>query len=51
MSKTAITAEPGIPMTDAEGNMYGFHGVPSPDGIRQTFEFEGASGHVCLQAS
>jgi uncharacterized protein YndB with AHSA1/START domain len=98
MSKTAITAEPGIPMisltrefdaprdlvfrahtdpdllvqwlgprdltttidryearnggtwrylqTDAEGNTYGFHGVfhgdPSPDGIVQTFEFEGA---------
>jgi uncharacterized protein YndB with AHSA1/START domain len=107
MSKTAITAEPGIPMiivtrefdaprdlvfrahtdpdllvqwlgprdltttidryearnggtwrylqTDAEGNTYGFHGVfhgePSPDGIVQTFEFEGASGHVCLQTA
>jgi uncharacterized protein YndB with AHSA1/START domain len=105
MSKTAITAEPGIPMvivtrefdaprdlvfrahtdpdllvqwlgprdlttavdryearnggtwryrqTDADGNTYGFHGVfhgdPSPDGIVQTFEFEGAPGHVCLQ--
>ena len=41
--------------TDAEGNTYGFHGVfhgdPSPDGIVQTFEFEGASGHVCLQTA
>jgi uncharacterized protein YndB with AHSA1/START domain len=107
MSKTAITAEPGIPMvivtrefdaprdlvfrahtepdllvqwlgprdltttidryearnggtwrylqTDAEGNTYGFHGVfhgdPSPDGIVQTFEFEGVPGHVCLQTA
>jgi uncharacterized protein YndB with AHSA1/START domain len=107
MSKTAITAEPGIPMvtiarefdaprdlvfrahtdpdllvqwlgprdltttidryearnggawrylqTDAEGSTYGFHGVfhgdPSPDGIVQTFEFEGAPGHVCLQTT
>jgi len=107
MGKTAITAEPGIPMiivtrefdaprdlvfrahtdpdllvrwlgprdltttidryearhggtwrylqTDAEGNTYGFHGVfhgePSPDSIVQTFEFEGASGHVCLQTA
>ena len=41
--------------TDAEGNTYGFHGVfhgdPSPDGIVQTFEFEGAPGHVCLQTA
>jgi uncharacterized protein YndB with AHSA1/START domain len=107
MSKTAIAAEPGIPMvivtrefdaprdlvfrahtdpellvqwlgpreltttidryeardggiwrylqTDAEGSTYGFHGVfhgdPSPDGIVQTFEFEGAPGHVCLQTA
>ena len=107
MSKTAITAEPGIPMItitrefdaprdlvfrahtdpdllvqwlgprdltttidryetrnggpwrylqpDAEGNTYGFHGVfhgdPSPDGIVQTFEFEGAPGHVSLQTA
>ena len=107
MSKTAITAEPGIPMViiarefdaprdlvfrahtdpdllvqwlgprdltttidryearnggtwrylqaDAEGSTYGFHGVfhgdPSPDGIVQTFEFEGAPGHVCLQTT
>lgn len=39
--------------TDAEGNTYGFHGIfhgdPSPDAIVQTFEFEGAPGHVCLQ--
>jgi uncharacterized protein YndB with AHSA1/START domain len=41
--------------TDAEGNTYGFHGVfhgdPSPDAIVQTFEFEGAPGHVCLQSA
>jgi uncharacterized protein YndB with AHSA1/START domain len=107
MSKTAITAEPGIPQiiitrefdaardlvfrahidpdllvqwlgprelamtidkyeardggtwryvhTDADGSTYGFHGVfhgdPSPDAIVQTFEFEGAAGHVCLQTA
>ncbi len=38
--------------TDADGNAYGFHGVfhgtPSVDGIVQTFEFEGAPGHVSL---
>ena len=107
MSKTSITAEPGIPMiittreidaprdlvfrahtdpdllvqwlgprdltttvdryearnggtwrytqSDAQGNSYGFHGVfhgdPSPDAIVQTFEFEGAPGHVCLQSA
>jgi uncharacterized protein YndB with AHSA1/START domain len=37
---------------DAAGNEYGFHGVfhgtPSPDGIVQTFEFEGVPGHVAL---
>lgn len=37
---------------DADGNEYGFHGVfhgtPSPDGIVQTFEFEGAPGRVSL---
>jgi uncharacterized protein YndB with AHSA1/START domain len=37
---------------DGEGNEYAFHGVfhgtPSPDGIVQTFEFEGAPGHVSL---
>lgn len=39
---------------DAEGNEYGFHGVfhgtPSAaDGIVQTFEFDGAPGHVSLE--
>ncbi len=38
--------------TDSAGNEYGFHGVfhgtPSPDGIVQTFEFEGTPGHVSL---
>src|SRR6185503_2040069 len=37
---------------DAAGNEYGFHGVyhgtPSPDGIVQTFEFEGTAGHISL---
>ena len=37
---------------DEDGSEYGFHGVfhgdPSPDGIVQTFEFEGAPGHVSL---
>jgi uncharacterized protein YndB with AHSA1/START domain len=41
--------------TDSDGNEFGFHGVfhgdPSPDAIVQTFEFEGAPGHVCLQTS
>jgi uncharacterized protein YndB with AHSA1/START domain len=41
--------------TDADGNTAGFHGVfhgdPSPDAIVQTFEFEGAPGHVCLQTA
>jgi uncharacterized protein YndB with AHSA1/START domain len=38
---------------DADGNAYGFHGVfhgdPSPDGMTQTFEFDGAPGHVSLE--
>ncbi len=38
---------------DPDGHEFGFHGVfhgtPSPDGIVQTFEFEGAPGHVSLQ--
>jgi uncharacterized protein YndB with AHSA1/START domain len=38
---------------DADGNEFGFHGVfhgtPSVDGIVQTFEFEGAPGHVSLE--
>ncbi len=37
---------------DPDGNEYGFHGVfhgdPSPDALVQTFEFEGAPGHVSL---
>lgn len=41
--------------TDAEGNEFGFHGVfhgtPSPDGIVQTFEFEGVPGHVKLDTT
>ncbi len=40
---------------DAQGNEYGFHGVfhgtPSPDGIVQTFEFEGVPGHVSLDTT
>jgi uncharacterized protein YndB with AHSA1/START domain len=40
---------------DADGNEYGFHGVfhgtPSVEkGIVQTFEFEGAPGHVSLES-
>jgi uncharacterized protein YndB with AHSA1/START domain len=39
---------------EADGTAYGFHGVfhgtPSPDGIVQTFEFEGAPGHVSLES-
>jgi uncharacterized protein YndB with AHSA1/START domain len=39
---------------DQDGSDYGFHGVfhgdPSPEGIVQTFEFEGAPGHVSLDA-
>ncbi len=35
---------------DNDGNAFGFHGVfhgdPSPNGIVQTFEFEGAPGNV-----
>jgi uncharacterized protein YndB with AHSA1/START domain len=37
---------------DADGNEYGFHGVfhgpASPETLIQTFEFEGAPGHVSL---
>ncbi len=37
-----------------DGTEYGFHGVyhgtPSPEGIVQTFEFEGAPGHVSLES-
>jgi uncharacterized protein YndB with AHSA1/START domain len=38
---------------EANGTEYGFHGVyhgtPSPSGIVQTFEFEGAPGRVSLE--
>jgi uncharacterized protein YndB with AHSA1/START domain len=37
---------------DSQGNEYGFrgvfHGDPTTDGLVQTFEFEGAPGHVSL---
>jgi uncharacterized protein YndB with AHSA1/START domain len=37
---------------DGDGNEYGFHGVfhgpASPDVMVQTFEFEGAPGHISL---
>ena len=37
---------------DGEGNEYAFHGVfhgmPTPERMVQTFEFEGAPGHVAL---
>ena len=40
---------------DPAGNDYGFHGVfhgtPSPEGIVQTFEYEGMPGHVMLQTT
>jgi len=40
---------------DEAGNEFGFHGVfhgdPSPDGIVQTFEFEGAPGHVSMDTA
>ena len=40
---------------DDQGNTFGFHGVfhgePSFDGIVQTFEFEGAPGHVTLDTA
>jgi uncharacterized protein YndB with AHSA1/START domain len=39
---------------EEDGTEYGFHGVfhgtPSVDGIVQTFEFEGAPGHVSLES-
>ncbi len=39
---------------DAEGNEFGFHGVfhgdPSPERTVRTFEYEGAPGHVSLEA-
>lgn len=39
---------------DPDGNSYGFHGVfhsVAPDRLVQTFEFEGAPGHVSLDAA
>jgi uncharacterized protein YndB with AHSA1/START domain len=37
---------------DTDGTEYGFrgvfHGAPSPDGMTQTFEFDGAPGHISL---
>jgi uncharacterized protein YndB with AHSA1/START domain len=40
---------------DAQGNEFGFHGLfhgtPSPDGIVQTFEFDGTPGQVSLQST
>jgi uncharacterized protein YndB with AHSA1/START domain len=40
---------------DTDGTEYMFrgvfHGTPSPDGIVQTFEFEGAPGHVALETA
>lgn len=40
---------------DDDGNEFGFHGVfhgeASPDGIVQTFEFEGAPGHVSMDTA
>ena len=39
---------------DDDGTEYGFHGVfhgtPSVDGMTQTFEFDGAPGHVSLDS-
>lgn len=39
---------------EPDGTEYGFHGVfhgtPSVDGIVQTFEYEGAPGHVSLES-
>jgi len=39
---------------DADGTEFGFHGVfhgkPSPEGIVQTFEYEGVPGHVSLDS-
>ena len=40
---------------DGDGNEYAFHGIfhgmPSPDGIVRTFEFEGLPGHVSLETA
>ena len=41
--------------SDDAGNEFGFHGVfhgtPSPESIVQTFEFEGAPGHVQMDTA
>jgi uncharacterized protein YndB with AHSA1/START domain len=41
--------------SDADGHKYSFrgvlHGTPSPDGIVQTFEFDGVPGHVCVETA
>ena len=41
--------------SDDDGNAWGFHGVfhgtASPDGMVQTFEFEGAPGHVSMDTA
>jgi len=51
---TSATAVSGASSTETPTAAYGFHGVfhgtPSIDGIVQTFEFEGAPGHVSLEA-
>ena len=55
----ALDVRPGgswrIVQRDAIGNVYGFHGVfhdvVAPHRLVQTFEFEGAPGHVALQTS
>ena len=40
---------------DPQGNEFAFHGVfhgePSPDGVVQTFEFEGYPGHVQMDTA
>lgn len=40
---------------EGDGSEHGFHGVfhgtPSPEGIVQTFEYEGAPGHVSLESA
>jgi uncharacterized protein YndB with AHSA1/START domain len=40
--------------SDDQGNAYGFHGVfhgdQTPDGMLQTFEFDGWPGHVSLES-
>ena len=53
-SGTSATAARGATSTsDDDGNAWGFHGVfhgdQTPDGMLQTFEFEGAPGHVSLE--